>query len=149
MHRWLRTFVLVFTALLLRPLVAQDRPPNIIHILADDIAWDDLSCFGCRDIATPNIDRLAAAGVQLRSFYAPHATCTPTRAAILTGCYAQRVSLPSVLFPNSTDGLADGEITIAELLQQRGYRTALIGKWHLGCKPEFLPTRHEIGRAHV
>lgn len=124
------------------PIVAQDRLPNIVHIIADDIAWDDLSCYGARDIATPNIDRLAAAGVRLTSFYAPHSTCTPTRAAILTGCYAQRVSLPTVLFPNSKDGLAASEITIAELLQQRGYQTALIGKWHLGCDLRFLPTRH-------
>ena len=60
------------------------RPPNIVHIVADDIAFDDLSCYGCRDIATPNLDRLAAEGVRLTSFYAPHSTCTPTRAAILT-----------------------------------------------------------------
>jgi arylsulfatase A-like enzyme len=145
MPRCPSALVLLLAASFTAPIAAQDRLPNIVHILADDIAWDDLSCCGARDIATPNIDRLAAAGVRLTSFYAPHSTCTPTRAAILTGCYAQRVSLPTVLFPNSKDGIAASEITIAELLQQRGYQTALIGKWHLGCDPQFLPTRHGFG----
>jgi arylsulfatase A-like enzyme len=117
-------------------------PPNIVHIVADDIAWDDLGCFGSKDIATPNLDRLAAQGLRLTSFYAPHATCTPTRAAILTGGYAQRVSLPRVLFPTDRTGLAADEVTIAELLRDHGYATACIGKWHLGHRPEHLPTRH-------
>jgi arylsulfatase A-like enzyme len=117
-------------------------PPNIVHIVADDIAWDDLGCFGSKDIATPNLDRLAAQGLRLTSFYAPHATCTPTRAAILTGGYAQRVSLPRVLFPTDRTGLAADEVTIAELLRDHGYATACIGKWHLGHRSEHLPTRH-------
>lgn len=122
--------------------LAAQSPPNIVHIIADDIAWDDLGCFGATDIATPAIDDLARRGMRLTSFYAPHSTCTPTRAAILTGGYAQRVSLPQVLFPNSAIGLAAAEVTIAELLRERGYATALVGKWHLGHHPEFLPTRH-------
>jgi len=118
------------------------RPPNIVQIVADDVAWDDATCFGATDIATPNLDRLAASGVRFTSFYAPHSTCTPTRAALMTGCYAQRVGLPNVLFPNSDVGLAAEELTIAELLRERGYATACVGKWHLGHLPEFLPTRH-------
>ncbi len=121
---------------------APKRPPNIVHVIADDVAWDDLSCFGCKDIATPNLDRLASQGVRLTSFYAPHSTCTPTRAAILTGCYAQRVGLPRVLFPTDRTGLAAEERTIAEVLRDAGYATACIGKWHLGHRPEHLPTRH-------
>lgn len=121
---------------------APRRPPNIVHIIADDIAWDDLSCFGAKDIATPNLDRLAAEGARLTSFYAPHSTCTPTRAAILTGCYAQRVGLPRVLFPTDRTGLAATERTIAEVLRAAGYATACIGKWHLGHLPEHLPTQH-------
>jgi arylsulfatase A-like enzyme len=113
-----------------------------VHIVADDVGWDDLSCFGSKDIATPNLDRLAAQGARLTSFYAPHSTCTPTRAAILTGCYAQRVGLPRVLFPTDRTGLAAEERTIAELLRDAGYATACIGKWHLGHRPEHLPTRH-------
>ena len=121
---------------------APSMPPNIVHIVADDVAWDDLGCFGCKDIATPNLDRLAQEGLRLSSFYAPHSTCTPTRAAILTGGYAQRVSLPRVLFPTDRTGLAADEVTIAELLRDRGYATACIGKWHLGHRAEHLPTRH-------
>lgn len=121
---------------------AGSRRPNIVHIVADDIAWDDLSCFGATDIDTPNLDRLALQGTRLTSFYAPHSTCTPTRAAILTGCYAQRVGLPRVLFPNDRTGLAAEERTIAELLREAGYATACIGKWHLGHLPEHLPGRH-------
>ncbi|MBL8755058.1 MAG: sulfatase [Planctomycetes bacterium] len=118
------------------------RPPNIVQIVADDVAWDDLSCFGSKDLATPNLDRLAAQGMRFTSFYAPHSTCTPTRAALLTGCYAQRVGLPRVLFPTDRTGLAADERTIAEVLHDAGYATACIGKWHLGHRPEHLPTRH-------
>lgn len=123
-------------------LAADDRPPNIVHILADDVGYDDLGCFGARDIPTPNLDRMATEGKAFTSFYAPHSTCTASRAAILTGCYAPRVGLSSVLFPDARVGLNPAEITIAELLKSRGYATACIGKWHLGHLPEFLPTRH-------
>jgi arylsulfatase A len=116
--------------------------PNIIHIIGDDVGYDDLSCYGAKDIYTPNLDRLATQGMKFTSFYAPSPVCTPSRAAILTGCYAQRVSLPNVLFPFSREGLNSNEVTIAELLKARGYTTALIGKWHLGYQPQFLPPNH-------
>ena len=122
--------------------LAQSRPPNIIHIVADDVGYDDLGCYGAPKIKTPNIDRLAAEGVRFTNFYAPAPTCTPTRAALMTGCYAQRVGLPKVLFPNDNVGLSDREITIAELLKERGYATACIGKWHLGHATQFLPNHH-------
>jgi arylsulfatase A-like enzyme len=118
------------------------RPPNIVHIIGDDVGYDDLSCYGAPKIKTPNLDRLAAQGMRFTSFYAPSAICTPTRAALMTGCYAQRVGLQRVLFPNDNIGLSDSEITIAELLKTRGYATECIGKWHLGHAPQFLPTRH-------
>jgi arylsulfatase A-like enzyme len=124
------------------PLPAADRPPNIIHILADDVGYDDVGPFGCTDILTPNLDRLARQGRKFTSFYAPGCVCTPSRAAILTGCYAPRVSLPSVLFPFSKTGINDKEVTIAQLLKEKGYATALIGKWHLGHQKQFLPTKH-------
>ena len=120
--------------------------PNIIHILADDVGYDDLSCFGSTDIQTPNLDQMAEQGMRFTEFYAPHGTCTPTRAAILTGRYAPRVNngtgLP-VLFPDSEIGLdTELEITVTELLKEQGYATALIGKWHLGHLPQFLPGEH-------
>ena len=128
------------------PGLAQERPPNIIHIVADDVGYDDVGPFGSTDIPTPHLDRLAKEGRRLTSFYAPHSTCTPTRAALLTGAYAPRVGLPSVLFPDSRIGLNAEEVTIAELLKGRGYATAVIGKWHLGHLPAFLPTRHGFDR---
>jgi len=118
------------------------KKPNIIIILADDVGYDDFSCFGSKHITTPNIDKLAKAGKKFTSFYAPNSYCTPSRAAMLTGCYAQRVGLVKVLFPNDKNGLHPSELTIANLLRRVGYATALIGKWHLGHQPEFQPTRH-------
>ncbi len=140
--------ILLIISFLLSSAFAQEAviKPNIIHILADDVGYDDLSCFGSKDIKTPNLDRMAAGGMKFTDFYAPHGTCTPTRAAILTGRYAPRVNngtgLP-VLFPDSEIGLdTELEITITELLKEQGYATALIGKWHLGHLPEFLPGEH-------
>lgn len=121
---------------------AAARLPNIIHFVADDVGFDDFSSFGATDIQTPHIDRLAAGGTKFTSFYAPSSTCTPTRAALMTGCYAQRVGLANVLFPLDKIGLNESEITIAELLKTRGYATACIGKWHLGHLPAHLPHKH-------
>ncbi len=123
-----------------------DKKPNIIHILADDVAFDDLSCFGSKDISTPNLDALAENGMKFTNFYAPHGTCTPSRAALLTGRYAPRVNEGEglyVLFPHSENGLEDEmEVTITELLKKQGYKTGLYGKWHLGHLPQYLPCVH-------
>src|SRR5437868_5491637 len=127
-----RSIVLALVGILtLAPaaITQEKRPPNIVHILADDVGYDDFSCFGSKHIATPNIDKLAKAGKKFTSFYAPNSYCTPSRAAMLTGCYAQRVGLVKVLFPNDKTGLHPSELTIASLLRRLGYRCALIGKW--------------------
>src|SRR4051812_17054694 len=129
-------------ALLTAPARAADKPINILHIVADDVGYDDLSCFGAPKIKTPNIDKLAAQGMKFTNFYAPAAICTPTRAALMTGCYAQRVGLERVLFPNDNIGLSEHELTIADVLKARGYATGCIGKWHLGHATAFLPTHH-------
>ena len=121
---------------------ADSRGPNVVHIVADDVGYDDLGCYGAGKIKTPNIDRLAREGVRFTHFYAPSPTCTPSRAAMLTGCYGERVGLERVLFPNDNVGISASEVTIAQLLKSRGYATALIGKWHLGHAKEFLPPRH-------
>ena len=121
---------------------AAAETPNFIIILADDQGYGDLGCFGAKDLRTPNVDRMAAEGTRLTSFYAAP-VCTPSRAALLTGCYAIRVGLAErVLFPYSNIGLNPDEITIAKLLKGRGYQTACIGKWHLGHHPQFLPSKH-------
>lgn len=124
----------------------ESKRPNIIHILMDDVGYDDLSCFGSPDIKTPNIDVLAENGMKFTDFYAPHGTSTPSRAALLTGRYAPRVNRGtglSVLFPHTPYGLEDeDEVCIAELLKTQGYTTGLIGKWHLGHLPQYLPIVH-------
>ena len=114
--------------------------PNFVLILADDLGYADLGCYGATDIRTPNLDRLAKEGVRCTDFYAEN-VCTPARAALMTGAYPKRVGLHrAVLPPNTTEGLHPDEITLAELLKGRGYTTAAIGKWHLGLRPEVLPT---------
>ncbi|HZV36105.1 MAG TPA: sulfatase, partial [Verrucomicrobiae bacterium] len=115
--------------------------PNFIFILADDLGYGDIGPFGSTENRTPNLDRMAREGMKLTSFYAAP-VCTPSRAQILTGCYAKRVSLPRVLGPVAPIGLSSNEHCIAELLKQQGYATIAIGKWHVGDQPEFLPTRH-------
>ncbi|MHC4719367.1 MAG: sulfatase-like hydrolase/transferase [Planctomycetota bacterium] len=132
----------------------RDRPvkyrPNFVVVFTDDQGYADVGCFGAKGFETPNLDRMAAEGVRFTSFYVAAPSCTPSRAALLTGCYPQRVGLPYVLFPtgpewtaNRTDiGINGQEETIAELLKSRGYATACIGKWHLGHHRKFLPTRH-------
>lgn len=125
---------------------SETNRPNIIHILMDDVGYDDLSCYGSTDIKTPNIDAIAANGVRCTDFYAPHGTSTPSRAALLTGRYAPRVNDGtglSVLFPHTKAGLEpDKEITITKLLKEQGYTTGLFGKWHLGHLPQYLPCMH-------
>lgn len=121
---------------------SKDRPPNFVVIFIDDMAYADVGCFGAEGYETPHIDRMAAEGVRFTDFYAAASSCTPSRAGLMTGCYPQRVGLPHVLGPNANIGLGDGEMTIAEVLKPRGYATACYGKWHLGDRGPFLPTRH-------
>ena len=118
------------------------RPPNFIVIMADDLGYNDLSCFGSELISTPNLDKMASEGMRFTDFYAAAPVCTPTRAALMTGCYPLRVSLPTVINYKSAVGISSEEITVAQLLKSRGYATGCIGKWHLGWQKKFLPTRH-------
>ena len=119
-----------------------EDPPNIILILTDDQGYADVGVYGAEGFETPNLDRLAQDGIRFTSFYVPVSVCTPSRAALLTGRYPMRVGLPSVLFPRSLEGLNPQELTLPEILKERGYATAAIGKWHLGAHPDFLPTSH-------
>jgi arylsulfatase len=115
------------------------RPPNVVLIYCDDLGYGDVGCYGSR-IRTPNIDRLAAEGIRFTHFYSGNPVCSPSRAALLTGRYGVRAGVPRVLFPTDTTGLPDTEVTLAQLLNNSGYRTLCVGKWHLGHLPQYLPT---------
>ena len=119
---------------------AEPAKPNIVLIFIDDMGYADIGPFGNTNVRTPHLDKMAAEGMKFTSFYATP-VCSMSRACLLTGCYNTRVSIPGVLFPKNTIGLNPNEITLAEIVKQKGYATCAIGKWHLGHYPEFLPTR--------
>jgi arylsulfatase A-like enzyme len=130
-----------FTFSLLTPVSAAEQPPNFIVIFTDDLGYGDLPSYGNSTIRTPRLDQMAAEGVRLTEFYSAAPTCTPARAALLTGRYPKRSGLVRVLAPWERAGLPLSEITLAEALKQQGYATACIGKWHLGGLKRFRPDR--------
>ncbi|WP_139956440.1 sulfatase family protein [Flavicella sediminum] len=127
-------------------LVNKKNPPNFIVIFTDDQGYGDLGCFGGKHVHTPNIDKMAAEGMKLTNFYVAAPVCSPSRAALMTGCYPKRINMATgsksgVLLAADSKGLHPNEITIAEVLKTKGYATGIIGKWHLGDQPNFLPTK--------
>ena len=121
--------------------------PNIVLINCDDLGYGDLGCYGSTRNSTPAIDQLAEEGIRFTSFYMASPVCSPSRAALLTGCYPPRISFGSfdglpVLFPGQPLGLPLSEISLARILSEAGYRTQMVGKWHCGDQPGFLPTNH-------
>ena len=125
----------------------QGRRPNVILVNCDDLGYGDLGCYGSTRNATPAIDRLAAEGLRFDDFYMASPVCSPSRGAMLTGCYPPRIGFDSfdglpVLFPGQGLGLPTSEISLATILRDAGYRTQMVGKWHCGDQPGFLPTDH-------
>jgi arylsulfatase A len=121
---------------------ATNRPPNVIIVFNDDMGYADVGVFGAKGYTTPNIDRLAREGVRFSNFHVAQAVCSASRAALLTGCYSNRVGIHGALGPNSTHGIHAAETTIAEIFKSRGYATGMAGKWHLGHREQFQPNRH-------
>ncbi len=119
-----------------------EPPPNIIVVFADDMGYGDAGCYGSTTIRTPNLDGLARQGVRFTDFYAAQAVCSASRAALLTGCYPNRIGITGALMPGAKIGIGAPETTLAEVCKGRGYATAMYGKWHLGDAPEFMPTHH-------
>ncbi len=117
------------------------QKPNVIIIFTDDQGYQDVGCFGAQGYSTPNLDKMAEEGMRFTDFYSASSVCSPSRAALLTGSYPDRVGIPIVLYPVSPFGLNPDEITIAEILKKQGYATACVGKWHLGDHPSMMPTK--------
>jgi arylsulfatase A len=145
----MKTFLLLSALLsILTPAMA--GKPNIVLIYVDDLGYGDLGCYGSEKNDTPHIDRMAKEGMRFTDYYSASPVCTPSRAALLTGCYPGRVGFDVfgekknawVLFPGFAEGLHPDERLLPELLKEKGYATSHIGKWHLGDQPEHLPTRH-------
>lgn len=117
------------------------RLPNFVIVFADDLGYGDLGCYGGKN-ETPNLDRMAREGVRGTDFYVPQAVCSASRTALLTGCYPNRLGILGALNQTARHGISDDEMTIGQVLKQRGYATAVFGKWHLGHHPRFLPLQH-------
>jgi arylsulfatase A len=119
-----------------------ESPPNVVIVFTDDQGYADVGVYGAKGFQTPNLDRLAREGIRFTDFYVAQAVCSASRAALLTGCYPNRIGIHGALGPGARHGLHPDEVTVAELVKTRGYATAIFGKWHLGHHPEFLPLRH-------
>ena len=127
------------------PVVAgksRDSLPNIIIIMTDDQGYADTGKFGATGFETPHLDRMADEGLRFTNWYVPQAVCGASRAGLLTGCYPNRINMLGAPGPSSQTGIAEGEMLISEMLKERGYATALFGKWHLGHHEKFLPLQH-------
>jgi arylsulfatase A-like enzyme len=116
-----------------------DIKPNIVFIFADDLGYGDISSFGATDINTPNIDQIGQQGIKFTNFYSAANICTPSRASLLTGRHSVRMGISSVFAETSPNGMPLSEITIAEALKPQGYKTGMVGKWHLGHQDRFMP----------
>lgn len=122
------------------------KPPNIVVIFADDLGYGDLGCYGEKRWNTTNIDSIAKQGVLFTDFHSSQPVCSASRASLLTGCYANRISIHGALGPSAKHGINDQEILLSELLKSQGYKTCAVGKWHLGHHQKFLPLQHGFDR---
>lgn len=117
-------------------------PPNVVIIFCDDLGYADIGPFGATAYKTPHLDRMAREGRKFTNFHVSQPVCSASRAALLTGCYNNRIGIHGALGPNSKHGIGEQERTLAEMFKEKGYATGMAGKWHLGHHPQFLPVRH-------
>lgn len=142
MNRFLAiVFILLLGCNITKEASKEVSKPNVIIIFTDDQGYQDIGVFGSPLISTPHLDQMAKDGVRFTDFYSASPVCSPSRAALLTGCYPTRVGVPRVLWPNLPGGLSSHEWTIADMLKSQGYATACIGKWHLGDESQYLPMK--------
>jgi arylsulfatase len=133
---------LLALSLLLITTALHAAPPNLVVFFIDDMGYADIGPFGAKGYSTPNLDKMAEHGTRFTNFHVAQPVCSASRAALLTGCYPNRIGIHGALSPKASHGIADGEMTMAEVVKQKGYATCAVGKWHLGHLPQFLPSRH-------
>lgn len=142
MKAFLRCLVWLTLAAVVAGAAPASRPPNVVIIFTDDQGYADVGAFGAQGFKTPNLDRLAREGCKFTNFHVPQPVCSASRAGLLTGCYPNRIGIYGALGPNAKHGINDNEMTLAQLLKQKGYATGMAGKWHLGRPAQFLPVHH-------
>ena len=134
--------VCFFSCINRSPQLVANQSPNFVLVFIDDMGYGDACCYGATGYSTPNLDKLASQGIRFTNFYSAQPVCSASRAGLLTGCYPNRIGISGALFPYHTVGINSTETTIAEMLKEKGYATAIFGKWHLGHHREFLPLQH-------
>ncbi len=121
---------------------ASTKSPNFVVVFIDDMGYGDVACYGATGYTTPNLDKMASEGMRFTNFYSAQPVCSASRAGLMTGCYPNRIGISGALFPYDTIGINPAETTIAEMLKEKGYASAIFGKWHLGHHKEFLPLQN-------
>lgn len=143
--RILRFFPILFSLIIhscAEDRINEKQLPNVVIVFTDDQGYGDVGCYGATGFQTPNLDKMANDGMRFTNFYSAQPVCSASRAGLLTGCYPNRLGISGALFPFHDVGIADSEVTIAEMLKEKGYATAIYGKWHLGHHKQFLPLQH-------